>query len=297
MIIVFGSINIDLVFNVPHFPVPGDEAMVKTYESLPGGKGANQAVAAARAGADVKMVGAVGKDTFGPFLKDVLKDSQVDVDGVADVKNIPTGTAAIAIDPSGQNTIIYSAGANMHAKAADVTDDVLDAASHLMLQREVDDVEATKLIERANKLDTKVVLNFAPAATMDEAVLKQVDYLIVNEAEAAFIAKEIGATEGEPEALAKTLNEKLGAVSVLTLGGDGALAFDGSQVYKVKPLDITPIDTVGAGDAFVGCFVACLDKGLDLEAALKHAAVAGSLTCLKAGAQSSPTWGEIQAKV
>ncbi|MBL8837115.1 MAG: ribokinase [Alphaproteobacteria bacterium] len=293
MIVVFGSINIDLVFRLPTLPAAGETVLGDSYSVVAGGKGANQAVAAARDGARVALVGAVGDDGFtAPALAE-LGAAGVDLTRVARVA-APTGCAAIAVDAKGANLILVASGANLHARAAMVPDEWLDRGTTLVVQREVPMAELAALLPRARARGCRVVLNTAPAGPIPAAALAAVDVLVANEGEAAALAAERGLAGGGAAALAQAL----GCVVVVTRGGDGVEAAGGGTVLRGRALKITPVDTTGAGDCFVGVLAAALDRGAALGPALHRAAVAAGLACTRLGAQPGmPTRSETDARL
>jgi ribokinase len=271
MIVVFGSINVDLLVPVPHLPSPGETVLGGDYQIAPGGKGANQALAARRAGSEVAMIGAVGCDGFADIGLSLLRQGMVDVSLVATSAR-PTGCATITIDAAGENQIAVSSGANLAVTAAQVPDRLLGPETVLVLQREVPMQENTALIRRARERGAFIVLNLAPAGPIEPAVLQYIDIIIANEGEAATLDSEA----------ARRLRQAL----VVTRGGAGSIAylFDGAAI-EVPPLKIAPIDTTGAGDTFAGVLAAGLDQGLLLDAALRRASAAAALACLTVGAQ------------
>jgi ribokinase len=271
MIVVFGSINVDLLVPVPHLPSPGETVLGGDYQIAPGGKGANQALAARRAGSKVAMVGAVGRDAFADIALSLLRQGGVDVNLVAATSR-PTGCATITIDAAGENQIAVSSGANLAVTAAQVPDRLLGPETVLVLQREVPMSENAKLIRRARERDAYIVLNLAPAGSLAPAKFKDIDILIANENEAA--------------ALDPRIALRLRRALVVTRGAAGVIAYlaDGGAV-EVPALKIDPIDTTGAGDTFTGVLAAGLDLGLPLDAALRRAGAAAALACLAVGAQ------------
>jgi ribokinase len=275
MILVFGSINVDLVVPVPHWPVPGETVLGGDYLLQPGGKGANQALAARRAGAEVMMAGAVGQDGFAEAALAGLRRAGVDLNEVRVVQR-PTGCAAIMVHPSGENLIAVASGANGSAAAAQVPDAALAAVTTVLLQMEVSAGENAALIRRVRKRGARVVLNLAPAAPIDQDLLADIDLLVLNEGEAASFGV-------ERQHLARRLRQGL----VVTRGAAGAVAAlaDGSAL-TVPALPVVPVDTTGAGDTFVGVLAAELDQRSSLEAALCRASAAAALACLARGAQA-----------
>lgn len=297
MLVVFGSINIDLVFRVPRLPRDGETILGETYVAVPGGKGANQAVAAARDGARVAMAGRVGDDGFGAQARDSLVGAGVDISRVV-TGSVPTGCAAIAVDPAGANQIMVAAGANARATADQVEDALLAPETTLLLQMEVPARENAALIARAKQRGARIVLNLAPAAALSEAAIGSTDVVVVNEGEAAWLARSRQLSPGKPSDVALALSRSLNATMVLTLGASGAVAAHRGEAWTVGALPIAPVDTTGAGDAFVGVLAAALDGGATFQAALRRASVAAGLACLTLGAQPSlPTQAAIDGRL
>jgi len=275
MIVVFGSINVDVVVPVPHLPVAGETVLGGDYAIAPGGKGANQALAARRAGAVVTMVGTVGRDAFAEAALSRLRDEGVDLDLVAS-SHRPTGCAAITVDPRGENLIAVASGANLATAAAQVPDDRLGPKTILLLQREVPSAENAVLIERARARGARIVLSLAPAGPIAPARVENIDILIANEGEAASL--------GDVSEVARRLRRAL----VITQGAAGATALLAAGAWLTVPaLAIDPVDTTGAGDTFAGVFAAGLDQVLPLERALRRASAAAALACLAVGAQAA----------
>ncbi len=284
MIVVFGSINVDLIFPVTHLPAPGETVLGGDYTLAPGGKGANQALAARRAGSNVTMVGAVGRDGFAETALTLLSRDGVDL-GLVGTSSRPTGCATIAVDPRGENLIAVASGANLDVVAAQLPDRLLKPETTLVLQREISTAENAILIERACARGVRIVLSLAPAGPISPARAGDIDIIIANEGEAATLGADI----------ARELRQAL----VVTSGAAGAMAYlpDGGQI-AVPSLPITPVDTTGAGDTFAGVLGAGLDQGLALEVALRRASVAAALTCLAVGAQTAmPDRAAIDAAV
>ena len=257
MIVVFGSINVDLIIPVPRLPRAGETVLGGDYALLPGGKGANQALAARRAGAEVVMAGAVGADPFAGVALDLLRGDGVDTRLVRVVGG-PTGCAAITVSSEGENTIAVAPGANASVRSDQVPDELLCASTTLVAQMEVPPSETAMLIRRLRTRGGYSLLNLAPALPIDIALLGEIDLVVANEGEAA-------ATGSDPARLALRPRQGL----VVTRGAAGALAIlrDGVRI-EVPALAIEPVDTTGAGDTFVGVLAAALDLGSPLEAAL-----------------------------
>ncbi len=298
MIVVFGSINLDLFARVERLPAPGETVLAPRLETAPGGKGANQALAAKRAGAaQVRLVGRVGRDPFADPALAMLRAGGVGLDRV-EPSDQPTGCALIAIDGQGRNQIVVASGANLAAAQARAPDDWLGPETTLLLQMEVPPAENWALVARARAAGARILLNLAPAAPVPADTLGALDVLVVNEFEAMAAAEGIGLPAAEPRAAARTLAHQAGVTVIVTLGEHGAAAFTGANELTVDSLPVHAVDSVGAGDAFMGALAAALDRGLGLEPALRQAAVAGALACTTAGAQPSlPTADAIAARL
>lgn len=295
MIVAFGSVNIDLITNVEHLPGRGETVLGTSYEMSPGGKGANQALAARRAGAEVRFVGSVGRDVFAEPALANLREAGVDLSGLRQ-SDLPTGCGMIAVAPDGDNQIVVASGANRATGADQIHADWLTADTTVVLQMEVPSDANEQVAGMARAAGTRIVLNLAPADAFPFSLLAERDVLLVNESEALLAARLDGFDAGDAEAAAAHVSRRFAMTVVLTLGAAGAVAFAGGREDRVAALPIDPIDTVGAGDAFAGVLAAALDAGIPLAAAIQRAAVAGSLACLGAGAQSSlPTAREIDA--
>jgi ribokinase len=292
MIVVFGSINLDLVAQVARIPAPGETLAGNSFATMPGGKGANQALAAARAGARVKMFGAVGRDAFAATALANLEASGVDLSGVTAVDDA-TGVALIHVDAQGENAITVVAGANGRARAAQVPDAVLDSGTTLVLQLEVPIAEVAALVGRAGS--AHVILNAAPAAAFPDSLLRRVGTLIVNESEAMVVGADLRLPT-TPYEFAEAAALRYHCTVVLTLGSKGALAVrDGERIAIAAP-SVSVVDTTGAGDALVGALAAALDRGALLRQALAEGVAAGSLACSNHGAQAAlPARGAIAA--
>ncbi len=295
MIVVFGSLNMDLVLTVPSIPRPGETVLCDEYVTKPGGKGCNQAVAAARAGAAVAMIGQVGDDAFGQRLVDVLSAQQVDTTGIARSVR-PTGVACISVESSGENAIAVASGANLDANAGQFAHRELGPDSVLMMQMEVPAEQNWKAVERVRAAGGFSMLNLAPAATVPRQALEALDMLVVNEIEAQMIAADLGLPSGGPEEAGRGVAAAAGLTCVVTLGGQGALAIEQGRIWRVDSMAIDPVDTTGAGDAFTGVLAAAIDAGLTLPDALHRASVGAALACLALGAQESLPTAEAIAK-
>jgi ribokinase len=298
MITVFGSLNVDYVFKMDRLPQPGRTLLASDLTVLPGGKGGNQALAAAKAGATVRMVGAVGKDGLGDIALAGLRANGVDTSHVTQLEQ-PTGTAAINVDAAGENSIVVFSGANGGASHLQLDSCGFDDTSILLLQFEIPSAEIERAISLAKQSGTRIIWNLAPMQPVTLAVLRDVDCLVVNEGELDELCEELGLVSADEKRLnhnnrIKAVANLTGQSIVVTLAAAGCLAFHQSRLIKIPALPITPIDTVGAGDAFAGAFAAALDQNQTFEDALNWGNVAGALACLQPGAQSSlPTHAQI----
>jgi ribokinase len=286
MILVFGSLNVDLVVRVKSLPRPGETVLGPSYDVVAGGKGANQALAAARAGAKTAMVGGVGSDDFATTALAELSAAGVDLTGVAR-RGPRTGAAFITVDRKGENEIVVASGANLKTRQSQVAEAALGPGTLVVLQMEVPPAENWALARRARTRGARVMLNVAPAQPLPAEALAAVDWLVANEIEIGTIAAAAGHGREDPRAAGAALAAAVGIAVVVTLGAEGAVAFAGGEGWTIGTLPITPVDSTGAGDAFVGVLAAALDAGAALPAALRRASVAGALTCLVAGAQPS----------
>lgn len=286
VIVVFGSLNVDMVMPVESLPRAGETVLSHEYRLGSGGKGANQAVAAARVGSEVYMYGAVGNDDFGKLIRSALTSFKVDIDGVKTLPK-PTGCASICVDHTGENFITVASGANMEAVSGDVPDEKLTEETTLLLQMEVRPQQNWALVERAHRRGVRTVLNLAPAHAVPRDILEKVSILVLNKIESLALAEDLGLECHQQKEIALELSKAFKNICIVTLGGEGAFASDGENLWRANTLGIIPVDTTGAGDAFVGVIASCLDRGYSLPEALASASVAGGLSCLKVGAQSS----------
>ena len=296
MIVVFGSINLDIFFRCGRLPASGETLLCESAETAPGGKGANQALAAARDGARVVMAGAVGQDLFADQALALLATEAVDLRAVRRTGSL-TGCATIAIAENGENAIIVGSGANLEAAASSVPDAVLEPGNWLLLQMEIPYRENWALLERARQRGTRIMLNLAPFGPVPRGLLEKVDLLVLNEVEAdQLAASEDG--KGTSSSMAD-LAAKCGGTVIMTLGADGLSIFQpNGEELGVPAFEIQPVDTTGAGDCFCGVLAAGLDRGLPLTHAAKRASAAAAIACTRAGAQTSlPTSLEIDAQL
>lgn len=297
MIVVVGSLNLDLVASVARLPAPGETVLATSYAEHAGGKGANQAVAAARAGGRVAMVGRVGGDDAGTRLRDGLAAEGIDVSEVRAV-DASTGRALIEVDDDGQNRIVVVPGANHAWGPDDLPHEALARADVAVLQREVPDAVVAEAVRRAAAAGARVVLNLAPAGEVAAASLRDVDVLVVNESEAAALLHETEAAVARaPGDAAQRLARRVRGDVVVTLGAEGATHAGRSGDGRAPGVPVTAVDTTGAGDAFVGALAARLDEGAGLAEAVRFACAAGAEAATREGAQPSlPVRADIEAR-
>lgn len=295
-IVVVGSLNMDLVVTAPRHPQPGETILGGEFNTFPGGKGANQAVAAARLNAPVVMIGRVGNDAFGDQLLETLTHDQVDTAYVVRDKNSSTGIALITVAASGQNTIVVASGANARVSPEQIlsAEATFEGARVLLLQLECPLPAVAQAIQLARKHNVPIVLNPAPAQTLSASLLAEVDYLIPNQTELALLT---GSPASTPPQLAASLLQQSGIRHVIiTLGEGGVLIVEGGQTVHLPAYQVPVIDTTAAGDAFVGAFAVALMENYSTHEAAIWGNAAGALAVGRAGAQPSlPTRTELEA--
>ena len=286
MILVAGSANLDFVVTAPHIPAPGETVLGHRFTTYPGGKGANQAVACARAAAaPTHMLLALGQDPFAQPLEASLTEAGVQMHIVRSREHA-TGTAFICVSDDAENAITVAPGANQALSPADLPP--LKGFSHLLMQLETPLETVTAYAAQARAAGVRVVLNAAPAQALPAGLLSQLDILIVNQGELAQVADCQGSVAACLERLSTV------PTVVVTLGSQGCCARTAEGLLVQAAFPVTPVDTTGAGDTFCGVLVAALGRGEPLAQALRQASAAGALACTRAGAQSSiPTPAEI----
>ncbi|MEN2675664.1 ribokinase [Herbaspirillum huttiense] len=297
MIVIIGSVNMDLVLRVPRMPLPGETLAGDKFMTIPGGKGANQAVACARLaapGSSVAMVACVGDDAFGGQMRQSITACGIDDRYIDEVAGEATGIASIMVDANAQNSIVIAAGANgrLDVERIERARPVIEQASIVLLQLEVPMDTVIHSIELAHALGKTVVLNPAPAQALPRALLQKIDYLILNEIEAAMLAEE--QSEDIP-LLAQKLHD-LGARNVVvTLGEKGVYgSFADGQQRHLPARKVQAVDTTAAGDTFIGGFIGAIAQGRDQFDAIAYAQAAAALSVTRVGAQTSiPTRDEV----
>ena len=304
-ILVVGSLNADLVVRAPHLPQPGETISGEDLQVIPGGKGANQAVAAARLGSNVSMLGRLGKDNFGDFLLNNLRLNRVD-SRLVQRDDASTGTAIIVVDSNGQNSIVLSPGANCKVSSADVENASLLHHDLLLLQLEIPTPTVLSAAQRAKQHNIRIILNPAPAKQLPDELMALADFLIPNETELSLLTGMDVSDIHSAEEAARVLLQRGVKNVIVTLGSKGALVVSDKQVTHVDSYKVEVIDTTAAGDAFIGGFATKLveSEGLPanpqeqtsaLQDAVRYGCACGARATTKFGAQPSlPTKQEVE---
>ncbi|CAJ62605.1 Ribokinase [Frankia alni ACN14a] len=297
-VFVFGSLNMDIVASVPLLPVLGETVASTTMTFLPGGKGGNQAVAAARAGAPTSMIGRVGEDAFGRTLRRFLADNGVDVARVESVGDRPTGTALVTVDTAGDNTVVISSGANDTLAPAAVDVSGLTPEDVVVAQFESPVSAVSTFLAAAGSRGATTVLNAAPARDLPPDLESSVDILVVNENELATLSGRQVDSESPTSAILSAITAVPGSravATIATVGSRGVVGRLGDLDYALPARPVRAVDTAGAGDCFVGVLAARIAAGDDLGVGIRHANTAASLCVQRpGGAPAMPTWDEIE---
>ena len=295
-ILVVGSINADLVVRTPHFPQPGETISGEDLQIIPGGKGANQAVAAARHGSQVSMLGRVGRDGFGDLLLDNLRSNNVDSRFVQR-DDASTGTAIIVVAENGQNSIVLSPGANAQVSHVDLNtySASFPTGGLLLLQLEIPSQTVVMAAAQAKEHNMRVILNPAPAKELPEGLVSWSDFIIPNETELSLLTGVKVDDLRSAEQAAKRLLERGAQNVIVTLGANGALIVNKEIIKHIPSFKVDVVDTTAAGDAFIGGFASALLQDKSLEMAVRYGCACGALAATKFGAQPSlPTKEEVE---
>jgi len=294
---VFGSINLDLSMQIERLPSPGETLLGADALVTPGGKGANQAHAAALFGVPTRMHGMVGEDGFaGSALASLVADG-VRTSGVGTAKSRSTGLAVVTVDRTGENAIVVAPGANLYARAEQVSDDALAGTRVLLLQLEVPQRESIALARRAKRLGCLVIMNASPMPSDFHVDADEVDMLIVNRSELAQLCAQHSLAAADPRADAEWVAQAMAIDILVTLGAGGSiLARRDASVVEVRASPVRVVDTTGAGDTYAGVFAAALASGESAQSAMESASEAAGLACMRSGAQAAqPNREQIEA--
>jgi len=288
-IVVVGSLNMDLVMRTPRVPVGGETLNGHEFSTLPGGKGANQAVACARLGAQVSMIGQVGEDGFGRTLRDGLIADGIDVSGIKQTSAVGTGVAMILVEDIGQNRIVLAAGANGALTPADIDGcaAVIKGAAMLVVQLEVPMPVVQRAVEIAHAAGVAVLLNPGPAAPLPESIWPLVDILVPNETEASLLSGVTVSDASSAYAAARIFRQRGVNCVLITLGANGVAVIDDAGERHLPAHVVKAVDTTAAGDTFIGGISAALVEGLTLDEAVALGQRASALCVTRHGAQPS----------
>ncbi len=298
-IVAVGSVNTDLVVKVKSFPIPGETVYGDDFSTYAGGKGANQAAAAARLGSPVAMLGGVGDDGNSSERLADLRDAGVDISRILIRDQTPGGVALIQVDDSGQNQIVIVPGANGTVSPEDVRDalpSLLSAGDLVLAQFELPFDTVKAALEVARAADARTIVNTAPFVDGTDGLLPLIDILVVNEIEAGQLLGRDPVSVDEAPSAVQQLRSTGPGIVFATLGSAGAVIHDASGTVTIPAPQVNVVDTTGAGDATVGAFATALDDGLSTEDAARMAVMAGSFAVQRPGAQpSQPTRRELDA--
>lgn len=295
-ICVIGSLNMDLVVNVDTMPKPGQTIIGSNFKEVPGGKGANQAVAMARLNGNVSMIGKVGEDGFGQTLINSLKNDKVDTTYIQTSKGA-TGVALITVDKNAQNSIVVSPGANFEVKEDDIDNNIeaIKNSDIVVLQLETPLNTIKYALNKAKELNKYTILNPAPAVKLDDEIIKNVDLLTPNETELEIISGVSIETEEDIQKAAQIMIEKGVKELIVTVGSKGSLYINKEKSMFKKAYKVEAVDTTAAGDSYTGALAVALSQDKNIEDAMDFASKVGALSVLKEGAQSSlPTLEDVK---
>lgn len=287
-IVVIGSSNTDMILKLSHIPGPGETVLGGEFSIAQGGKGANQAVASARAGGDVVFISCVGDDQFGKKAIEKLGDEGIETSYIKVIRDVASGIAMINVAESGENSISVAPGANSYLLPADiqVAEDVVKMADVILIQLEIPVETVLKAVKIARKFNVPVILNPAPACALSDEILSNIDIITPNENEAAVIAGMEPVSSSIPD-LAVCLCKKVSGTVIITLGKDGAYYCQNNVGRQIDGYKVNVVDTTAAGDTFNGYLAVSLASGNRLEDAIRIANKAASLSVMRLGAQPS----------
>ena len=296
-ILVVGSTNMDIIALVDHLPVPGETVGNANLAKAHGGKGANQAVAAARAGGDVTFITCIGDDDDGKNMADSFREDGINTDHISVIPEVPTGTALIFVDKGGENCIAVAPGANHYLSKAiiDQAEAIIKEADLILLQLEIPYETIQHICRLAARHNKSIILNPAPARTLDEGIMESLEYLVLNETEAQIITGQ-KVNDDNIKEVCRAIKQMGPEHIILTLGSRGSYVFDDQLQQYVESFTVKAVDSTAAGDTFCGAFArSLLSKDLDIPGAVRYANAAGALSVTKQGAQTSiPDLKEIE---
>lgn len=296
-IVVIGSSNVDMIMKMDHLPEKGETVTDAEFFQVYGGKGANQAVAAARAGGNVAFVNCVGEDAYTPQMVQNYKDDGIDTSFVFHEKGIASGHALVMIGDAGMNYLSVAPGANylLTPQKIDEAMPVIQDAAMIVMQYEIPEATIKHVVNNANELGIPVMFNFAPARGFDLSYIPKMDILVLNEVEAGFLAKMQVQNEEDAEKAAKKLVDSGVKKVIITLGSQGAFVMTKDEKVQVPAYKVDAVDTTAAGDTFCGGLAVALVEGKSLRESLQFASAAAAISVTRMGAQpSAPTRKEIE---
>ena len=295
-ICVIGSLNMDLVVNVDEMPKKGQTLIGNSFKEVPGGKGANQAVAIARLGAEINMIGKVGNDSFGQTLINQLKTDNVNTDHIH-IENCSSGVAMITVDKNAENSIVVAPGANFKVLEEDIDKciDGIKESEIVVLQLETPINTIKYALEKSKEFNKFTILNPAPAVKLEDDIIKNVDLLTPNETELEILSGVKINCEEDIKKAAQVMIQKGVKQLIVTLGAKGSLYIDKDNMKFKKSYKVKAIDTTAAGDSYTGALAVALSQDKDIEEAMDFASKVGALSVMKEGAQSSlPTLKDVE---